>query len=378
MVQIATEIPWQARRFELPLERIKRCEAHGFDAVFTAEGVGSDALTPLAYVAAVTKRLKLGTHVATITARPPTVLATGLQTINAMAGGGERIICGLGNGFPAVAEGWHGKAWGNPVKRMTGYVDVLRQAFKTAGAVDAKGEPIETTELFAWEHARARLPNPVRFQNAEISIPYSGPGAGNFQPWVSALETGPADPPIILAAVGPQMIAQTAEIADGWFPWGFAPGMLPAYEPLLAKGFARPGARRKRAEFQIWPIVDILVSNDVKAGIDLFRNYVVEWAAHMRFQTEALGYTGLTDRLSELVTAGKRKEALAAVPEEYVDNSFLIGPHARIAERFKIWADSGATGLIFRYGPQVGMGALTGLVEDMDVWETIGKAAGKM
>jgi alkanesulfonate monooxygenase SsuD/methylene tetrahydromethanopterin reductase-like flavin-dependent oxidoreductase (luciferase family) len=98
----------------------------------------------------------------------------------------------------------------------------------------------------------------------------------------------------------------------------------------------------------------------------------------MRFQSEALGYHGLSDRLKELVLAGRRNEALASVPDEYVDNAFLIGSHARIAQRLKIWADSGATGLIFRYGPQAQTGALTGLVEDFDIWETIGKAARRL
>jgi alkanesulfonate monooxygenase SsuD/methylene tetrahydromethanopterin reductase-like flavin-dependent oxidoreductase (luciferase family) len=80
----------------------------------------------------------------------------------------------------------------------------------------------------------------------------------------------------------------------------------------------------------------------------------------------------------KLVTAGRRKEALASVPTEYVDNAFLIGPHERIAQRLKAWVESGATGLIFRYGPQVQTGSLGGLVEDLDVWETIGKAMRRM
>jgi alkanesulfonate monooxygenase SsuD/methylene tetrahydromethanopterin reductase-like flavin-dependent oxidoreductase (luciferase family) len=174
------------------------------------------------------------------------------------------------------------------------------------------------------------------------------------------------------------MIALTAEIADGWFPWGFSPGMMPAFEPILAKGFARPGARRRREDFAIWTLVDLIVSDDVKAGLDLFRPYVVEYAEHMRFQTEALGFHGLCDRLKELVLAGRREEALASVPDEYVDNAFLVGSHARIAQRLKLWADSGATGLIFRYGPQAQTGAFAGLVEDLDVWETIAKAMRRM
>jgi alkanesulfonate monooxygenase SsuD/methylene tetrahydromethanopterin reductase-like flavin-dependent oxidoreductase (luciferase family) len=66
------------------------------------------------------------------------------------------------------------------------------------------------------------------------------------------------------------------------------------------------------------------------------------------------------------------------VPDEYVDQTFLIGSHARIAERMKLWLESGATGLIFRYGPQVQVGKYSDLVEDLDVWETIAAAAHKL
>jgi alkanesulfonate monooxygenase SsuD/methylene tetrahydromethanopterin reductase-like flavin-dependent oxidoreductase (luciferase family) len=371
-MKIATEVPWQDRRFTVPTERIKRCERFGFDAVFTAEGVGNDALTPLGYLAALTEKMSLGTHIASLTARPPTVLAQALQTIDAMAGGG-RVIAGVGGGFPGSCEGWHGRPWGKPVRRMRDYVNVLRQVFDTAGAYDSDGNPIETTELFA-ETTRARLGATVRCQSSEISIPYAGDGALGVRPWVSTLDPGPMTPPIVLAAVGPQMISLTAEIADGWFPWGFAPGVMHAYEPYLAAGLKRAG-HKHREDFAIWAIVDLLVTDDVRAGIDRFRSYVVEWVEQMRLPAEALGFGGLCDRLSELVAAGRHGEALAAVPDEYIDHCFLIGSHARITERLKLWFDCGATGLIFRYGPQVQTGQHSDLVEDLDVWETIANAA---
>jgi hypothetical protein len=90
----------------------------------------------------------------------------------------------------------------------------------------------------------------------------------------------------------------------------------------------------------------------------------------------ARGYFELAERLAELVTAGRRNEALAAVPEEFIDDGWLIGPHARIGRRLAAWMDSGATGLIIRYGPQVQSGET--VVENVDVFETIAKAAGKM
>lgn len=367
MTKIACEVPWQNRHFSVPLERIKRCEQLGFDAVFTAEGAGSDALTPLAYIAAHTSKIRLGTHIATLTARPATVLAQGLATIDAMAGGG-RVIAGVGSGFPSIAEGWHGRPWGKPVRRLRDYVSVLRQAFASQGARDIDGSPIEGTELY-WEHSRARLANPVRCQRTEISIPYSGEGALGVEPWSMSVESG-FEPEVHLAAVGPQALELTAEIGDGWFPWGFAPGMMPTFQPQLDAGFARRNDGKKREDFDVWAIIDLVVSDDVATGIDLFRPYVVEWAGDMRLQTEALGFTGLCDRLAELVVAGRRDEALAAVPDDYVDTAFLIGSHKRIAKRLQHWLDSGATGLIFRYGPQVRVGAHE-IVEDMKVWETI-------
>jgi len=374
-MKIATEVPWGDRTFTIPLERIRRCEQFGFDAVFTAEGVGNDALTPLGYLAAVTERMTLGTHIATLTARPPTVLGQALQTIDAMAGGG-RLIAGVGGGLPNSAEGWHGQPWGKPVRRMRDYVSVLRQVFRTAGSYAADGTPIEPTELYA-EPVRARLGTTVNCQSSEISIPYAGDGALGVNPWVSALERGP-EPPVVLAAVGPQMIALTAEIADGWFPWGFAPGMLPAFEPLLAAGFEKAGPDKRREDFDIWALVDLVVCDDVRAGLDRFRSYIVDWAEPLRFQTEALGFAGLCDRLTELTAAGRNDEALAAVPDELVDTMFLVGTHKRIAERLTAWFESGATGLIFRYGPQVQLGRHADLVEDMDVWETIARAAHRL
>jgi alkanesulfonate monooxygenase SsuD/methylene tetrahydromethanopterin reductase-like flavin-dependent oxidoreductase (luciferase family) len=370
-IKIATGIPWHSRRFTLPIERIRRCERFGFDAVFTAEGMGNDAITPLGYVAAITNRMKLGTHIATVTARPPTVLAQGLMTIDAMAGGG-RIIAGVGGGFPGVSEGWHGRPWGKPIRRMRDYVDVLRQAFATSGSYDAEGNAIETTELYA-EETRSLLGAGVQCQSSEFSIPYAGTGSIGAQPWVSTLDRGP-QPPIVVAAVGPRMISLAAEIADGWFPVGFAPGMMHIYEPHLAAGFARAKPGKLREDFDIWAIVDVLVTDDVKFGIDVFRSYLVEWPELLHFQTDALGYPGLGERIAELVAEGRREEALASVPDEYIDQTFLIGSHSRIANRLKLWFESGATGLIFRYGPQVQVGAHQ-LVEDLDVWETIGKAA---
>ena len=158
---------------------------------------------------------------------------------------------------------------------------------------------------------------------------------------------------------------------------GFAPGMMPAFEPLLQAGFDRAGNGKGIDDFDIWAIVDVLVTDDVREGFDLFREYVVEYAELMRNQMEVLGYPGLCDRLGELVASGRRAEALAEVPDDYVDHSFLIGPLQRIAHRLVPWLESGASGLIFRYGPQVRVGKGSP-AEDRRVYEVIADVAGEL
>lgn len=373
-MKLATEVRWQSRNFDLPIERIKLTEELGFDAVFTAEGMGSDAISPLGYLAAVTNKLILGTHVCTVTARPPTTLGQAFQTIDAMAGG-NRVLVGLGNGQPSLSEGWHGLPWGNPVNRMRDYVDVMRQVFVGDGPHDVDGADIEWPAMYQ-EYARARLRNPVTLQSPQYSIPYRGPGAKNVHPWVSLLEGGAA-PPVLLAAIGPQMITLTAEIADGWFPMGFAPGMMKAYAPLLQAGFDKAGGGKSYDKFDIWTYADTLVIDDVGAGLRLFSEYVVDNAPFMRFQMETLGYEGLSERLHQLVKEGSRDQAILEVPDEFVDNMFLVGPCERIAERTRRWIDSGSTGMIFRYGLQSRVGHGGHIKEDLRVYEAVAKSVKK-
>jgi len=363
MIELGTEIRWQDRRFEVPLERIKLSEKLGYDAVFTAEGYGSESLTPLGYVAGHTKKLKLGTRIAEVTGRAPVMAAMAYQTLNHMAGG-DRVIVGLGSAAPLACEGFQGRPWGNPVHRMRDYVAIMRQALA--------GQPIE-------------------HQGTEWSAPYRGPGAKGVPPTAIGLDAI-SDVPIIIAASGPQMTALAAEIGDGWMPPGWAPGMLEGLKPLLEKGFAKAGGGKSLKDYKIWSHVDVLVDNDVRAAMQPFREYVVTWFVYQRPFMEARGYHELAARLAELLAAGGEDaetrvqeghnvlpdrlwaEALAAIPDEYIDDGWLVGPVDRIAQRCKPWFDCGLTGLIIRYGPQLSHDRN---VENLEVFGAIAKAAGK-
>jgi len=100
----------------------------GYHSVWTAEAYGSDALSPLAYLAAVTKRIKLGTGVVQIAARTPAATAMHALTIDALAGG-NRVIIGLGVSGPQIVEGWYGQPWGSPNRRLREYIEIMRKVF---------------------------------------------------------------------------------------------------------------------------------------------------------------------------------------------------------------------------------------------------------
>ena len=193
MIELATEIRWQDRRFEVPIERIMLSEKLGYDAVFTAEGWGSECFTPLGYVAGRTEHLKLGTRVARVTGRSAVTMAMTYRTLDHMTGGG-RVIAGLGNGDPVLAETTDGVPWGaRPAARMHDYVAIMRQALA--------GDPIE-------------------YQGRDVSVPYRGPGAerdpaGNPLPPRHVGLEPISEIPIMLGASFPRTIRQTAEIADG-------------------------------------------------------------------------------------------------------------------------------------------------------------------
>ncbi len=344
-MQIATEIRWQDRRFQVPIERILKSEEWGYDAVFTAEGRGSDALTPLGYVAARTSKLKLGTRIIQVTGRPPAVAARALMTLEHMAGPG-RVIAGLGSASRDTTEQQGGPLWGNPVARMRDYVEILRRVFA--------GQPLD-------------------YQGAEYSVPTPGSKLG---PRILDLEPTP-DIPIIVAASGPQIIKLSAEVGDGFMPSFFAPGMMGLIGGMLDEGFARSKRPEPKKDFQIWGHVDMLVNDDVRAAMRPFKEYAATWAYMQKEFMTARGFPGLADRVVELMAAKRFEEAVNAVPDEYVDGGWLVGPVDRIRERVRPWLDSELTGLIVRYGEQVGADR-SGAGENLEAFRAVAEAAGRV
>jgi F420-dependent oxidoreductase-like protein len=328
-MKLGLSIGYSRAQLDIPVELVQRAEALGYDSVWTAEAYGSDAVTPLAFLAAKTSRIKLGTGIMQLAARTPANAAMSAATVDAMAGGG-RFIAGIGVSGPQIVEGWYGQAWGKPYYRMKDYVAIMRK-------------------IFAREA-------PVTHEGREISLPYTGEGsAGLAKPLKSILHMNP-NIPIYLATGSESTVKLTAEIADGWLPMGFMPGAMAEYRPWLEEGFRRAGNGKGFHNFTIQGSVHVEVSDDVKAALQRLKPEVALYVGGMGHKTKNFhndimvrrGYGDAARRIQELYLGGAKDEAIAAVPDEWVDLKSLVGPPARIKQRYRAWEDSGADSLSVR------------------------------
>lgn len=325
-MKLGIAIGYSGAEMMLPVERVLLAERLGYDSCWTAEAYGSDAITPLAYLAAVTSRIRLGTGIIQIGARTPAATAMEVQTVDALAGGG-RVIAGLGVSGPQIVEGWYGTPWGKPYWRLYDYISIMRKIFERR--------------------------EPVSHEGREISLPYTGPGAiGLGKPLKSILHMNPKLP-IWLGTGGEANLRLAGELADGILPLGFVPGRMPEYREQLEVGFKRAGNGKSIEDFEIQTSVSVTVTDDVgaalrrqKPGIALY----VGGMGHgsMNFHNDQMvkrGYGEAAARIQELYLAGRKAEALEEVPDDFVDEGCLVGPKERIRERFAAWRDCGLTGL---------------------------------
>jgi alkanesulfonate monooxygenase SsuD/methylene tetrahydromethanopterin reductase-like flavin-dependent oxidoreductase (luciferase family) len=194
---------------------------------------------------------------------------------------------------------------------------------------------------------------PVRHQGREISLPYTGPGAlGIGKPLKSILHTNPRIP-IWLGTGTEANVKLTAEIANGWFPLSFVPGMMKSYQPWLEAGFARAGNGKSIDDFEIQGGVSVIVTDAVGAALKRMKPGIALYVggmghSNMNFHNDMMvrrGYPDAAARIQELYLAGRKAEATEAVPDEFCDEAALVGPVDRIRRRYRAWEDSGLTGL---------------------------------
>ena len=296
----------------------------GYDCVWTSEAWGADAVTPLAWIAARTERIGLGTAIMQMPARTPAATAMTVATLDHLSGGRMRL--GLGTSGPQVVEGWHGQPWGKPLGKTREYVEIVRTALRRQ-AVEHHGE--------------------------HYDIPYSRPGAtGLGKPLKMILRPLRAEVPVYLAAIGPRNVALAAEIADGWLPIFFSPERFAeVHQPNLDRGFAVRGERP--GGFEVAPLVPVVVSDDVGAARDLLKPLLALYvggmgAREVNFYNRLAcryGYGAEAAEIQELYLGGRKNDAAAAVPDALVDEVALVGDRARISDRLGAWRAAGVTSL---------------------------------
>ncbi|MFD7504748.1 LLM class F420-dependent oxidoreductase [Streptomyces sp. NPDC059850] len=301
------------------LELARQAEELGYHSVWTAESWGSDAFTPLTWIAAHTSRIRLGTAIAQMAARTPTATAMQALTLDHLSGG--RMMLGLGLSGPQVVEGWYGRPFpASPLTATREYVDVIRQVLRREA--------------------------PVRLDGRYHAHPYAGADAtGLGKPLRPIVHPLRPHLPVLLGAEGPKNIAQTVRIADGWLPLYWSPQRAPLYEAALAE--APDG-------FMVAPMARARVCDDIAEGllpVKAMLGFYIGGMGHAARNFHAdlmarMGYGDEARRVQDLFLAGRRDEAIAAVPDAFADEVSLIGPRERVAERLELWRKGPVTDLL--------------------------------
>jgi F420-dependent oxidoreductase-like protein len=304
----------QPREFERVAAFALEAEKLGVDQAWSAEAWGYDAVTILAYLAAKTQRLVLGSGIMQISARTPSMTAMTALSLAALSG--NRFILGLGASGPQVVEGLQGQPFAQPLVRMRETLEIVRMAFR--------GEKLR----YAGRHHVLPLPG------------------GEGKPLRLAQ---PANPglPIWLATLSPKALELTGELADGWLGTSFTPEAADVHTAHLRRGAERAG--RGLEDLTLAVGVSFAVSDDPEPLLEAQKPRMAftlgaMGSAKTNFYNAAYRRGGFEDvaiEVQRLWLEGKREEAARRVPDEMILRTTLIGPEARIRERLRRYRDAG-------------------------------------
>ena len=310
---------WGAGNDADNLAQAREADQCGYAVVWAAEAYGSDAATVLAWVAAQTERIDVGSAIFQIPGRTPANTAMTAATLDTLSGGRFRL--GLGVSGPQVSEGWHGVRFDKPLTRTREYVAIVRKAL-----------------------ARERL----TFDGEFFTLPLpDGPGKA------LTLTVHPVREriPIYLAAVGPRNLELAGEIADGWLAIFFDPDHSDELLGHIRTGREKAGLGMDG--FDIVPTVPLIIGDDVEACADPVRAYCALYIGGMGSREKnfynalavRMGFGDAAARIQDLYLAKDYAGAAAAVPLEFIQRTSLIGPPDVIVGRLKAYAAAGVTTL---------------------------------
>lgn len=297
-------------RAEGTVEVARFAEALGYDSIWTAEVTGTDAVVPLAWLAARTTTIKVGTAVMQLTARAPTTTAQTAATLDLLSGG--RMILGLGPSGPGVVSGWHGQPYVDPIQRTREYVEIVRTVLRRT-RLDHHGDIY-----------RIPLDSDADVEGGRIM----------FRP-------RRRDLPIYLSAMGPRSVSLAYELADGYVPMFYSP----AREQVFFDGVETHGRLDRVA---LAPLVPVAVGNDleacrlrVKAGLAFFlgamgtktHNFYNRYFSRLGFEDAAVAVLDSYRR-------GGVGAAARAIPDDFVDEVALCGCASRVRDQLAAWKES--------------------------------------
>ena len=314
---------YSGRKFSISMSAIKFAEALGYESIWTAEAYGSDAITPAAWILAQTEKIKVGTAIMQMPARTPAMAAMTAMSLAELSGG--RFIAGLGASGPQVVEGWHGVPYGKPVSRLREYVQIMKSIFAREGALEFEGKVYQ--------------------------MPYSGEGATGLGKPLKSILHCEEDIPVYAATITPNGVTAAAEVADGFFPVWMDPDQYSVFSDPIEKGFALAG-EKNLTQFDIAPFVTVIMGNNVEECMMPARGSMALYIGGMGARDKnfyndyckRLGFEDAAVKIQDLYLAGRKDEAMAAVPEELIDACHLVGPAERIRERLQRWKTAGSKG----------------------------------
>jgi F420-dependent oxidoreductase-like protein len=310
---------WGAGNDAANLLLAKEADRLGYAVAWAAEAYGSDVPTVLAWVAAQTERMDVGSAILQIPARQPTMAAMTAATLDTLSGGRFRL--GLGVSGPQVSEGWYGVKFDKPLARTREYVDIVRSALRRERV------------SYAGKHFTLPLPD--------------GPG----KPLKLTVHPVRDEIPIYLASIGPKNLELTGEIADGWLAIFYSPEHAGESLELIRAGRAKVG--KTLDGFDVVPTVPLVVDDEWELAAESVRPYAALYVGGMGSREQnfynnlacRMGYEAEAAEIQDRYLAKDYAGAAATVPVGFIDSTSLLGPRERIAEKMVALAESGVTTL---------------------------------
>jgi len=305
------------------VEFTQQADQLGVDHAWSAEAWGMDSIVPLAYLAAKTENIKLGTGILQISSRVPPMIAMTAQSMATVSN--DRFILGLGVSGPQVVEGLHGQSFAKPLSRLRECIEIIKMGLRG---------------------------DRVQYQGRHYQLPRAG---GEGKP-IRLSQPPRPNMPIYLATLGPKALELTGELADGWLGTSFIPEHADVFLDPIRLGAEKAGRSLADIDIQIGGSIEI--GENVEALIAARKPGMAftlggMGSANTNFYNSAFrrsGYAEVAEEVQALWVAGKKSQAIARVPDDLILKTSLIGTEDMVRERLRAYKNAGVN--TFRIGAE--------------------------